>query len=96
MDKPEYEGGVVPLDPPTVDKPEYEGGVVPLDPPTVDKPEYEGGVVPLDPPIVDKPELDIPEEPTPAPHPEPKIPGKENVPGQPGTSIQVKTFGKHR
>ena len=75
---------------PSVEKPEHEGGVVPLDPPTVDKPEYEGGVVPLDPPIVDKPELDIPEEPTPAPHPEPKIPGKENVPGQPGTSIQVK------
>ena len=75
---------------PSVEKPEHEGGVVPLDPPTVDKPEYEGGVVPLDPPTVDKPELDIPEEPIPAPQPEPKTPGKENVPGQPGTSVQVK------
>ena len=58
VEKPEHEGGVVPLDPPTVDKPEYEGGVVPLDPPTVDKPEYEGGIVPLDPPTVDKPEYE--------------------------------------
>ena len=90
VDKPEYEGGIVPLDPPTADKPEYEGGIVPLDPPTVDKPEYEGGVVPLDPPTVDKPELDIPEEPAPEPQPEPKTPGKENVPGQSGASAQVK------
>ena len=86
VEKPDYDGGATPLDPPTVDIPEYEGGVVPLDPPIVDKPEFEGGVVPLDPPIVEKPELKIPEQPTPAPKPEPM----PEVPGKPVMMAQVK------
>ena len=77
---------------PQVEVPEYEGGATPLDPPTVDIPEYKGGVVPLDPPIVDKPELKIPEEPTPAPKPEPmpKAPEKEVEPVKPVAAAQVK------
>ena len=39
VEKPDYDGGATPLDPPTVDIPEYKGGVVPLDPPIVDKSE---------------------------------------------------------
>ena len=92
VEKPDYDGGVTPLDSPTVDIPEYEGGVVPLDPPIVDKPEFEGEVVPLDPPIVEKPELKVPGQPTPAPKPEPMPEPKPTpeVPGKPVMTAQVK------
>lgn len=89
---------VMQLDTPTVQKPDYEGGATPLDPPTIDIPEYEGGVVPLNSPIVDKPELKVPDEPIPAPKPEPipelkstpKVPEKEIEPVKPVAVAQVK------
>ena len=56
---PEFEGGVVPLDPPVHVKPEWNGGTVPFDAPKYDKPEWNGGVIPNDAPIVDKPEIDL-------------------------------------
>ena len=67
VEKPDYDGGVTPLDSPTVDIPEYEGGVVPLDPPIVDKSELK---IPEELTLASKPEL-IPE-----PKPTPEVPGK--------------------
>ena len=70
VEKPEHEGGVVPLDPPTVDKPEYEGGVVPLDPPVVDIPELK---IPEEPKSTPEPKP----EPNPQPQPKPEEPKKD-------------------
>ena len=75
VEKPDYDGGATPLDPPMVDIPEYKGGVVPLDPLIVDKPELK---IPEEPTLASKPEL-IPEsKPTP------------EVPGKPVVTVQVK------
>ena len=43
---PEFNGGIVPLDPPTVDIPEYTEpiGTVPNEAPIHDKPEFQGGI----------------------------------------------------
>lgn len=43
---PEFNGGIVPLDPPTVEIPEYTEpiGTVPNDAPKYDKPEFQGGI----------------------------------------------------
>ena len=73
VDKPEYEGGATPLDPPIVEKPEYEGGVVPLDPPIVEKPELK---IPGEPTPAPKP------EPMPVPKPTPEVPVKPAVTAQ--------------
>lgn len=55
---PEFNGGIVPLDPPTVEIPEYTEpiGTVPNDAPKVEIPEWNGGTVPFDAPKYDKPE----------------------------------------
>ena len=69
VDIPEFEGGVVPNDPPVVEIPEYNEpiGTVPNEAPVYDKPEWNGGTVPNEAPIHDKPEFQggipgIPEE----------------------------------
>ena len=67
VEKPDYDGGATPLDPPMVDIPEYKGGVVPLDPPIVDKPELK---IPEEPTLASKP------EPMPEPEPTPEVLGK--------------------
>ena len=57
-EKPEFNGGVNPIDPPVVEIPEYTEpiGTTPGDAPIHELPEFEGGVNPIDPPIVDIPE----------------------------------------
>ena len=61
-EKPEFNGGVNPIDPPTLDIPEYKepigGAIVP--PEVHEKPEFKGGVSPIDPPVVEKPEAEVP------------------------------------
>lgn len=59
VDIPEFEGGVVPNDPPVVEIPEYNEpiGTVPNEAPVYDKPEWNGGTVPNEAPIHDKPEF---------------------------------------
>lgn len=46
VDIPEFEGGVVPIDPPVVEIPEYNEpiGTVPNEAPVYDKPEWNGGI----------------------------------------------------
>jgi putative mucus binding protein len=73
VEKPDYDGGATPLDPPTVDIPEFEGGVVLLDSLIVDKPELK---IPEEPTLASKPEL-IPES-----KPTPEVPGKPVVTAQ--------------
>ena len=53
---PEFNGGVVPNEAPTVEIPEFNGGVVPNEAPTVDIPEFNGGVVPNEAPKLEVPE----------------------------------------
>lgn len=57
-DIPEFEGGVVPNDPPVLDKPELNINDIEQTPPAPihELPEWQGGTTPLDPPTVDKPE----------------------------------------
>ena len=57
-DIPEFEGGVIPNDPPVLDKPELNIDDIEQTPPAPvhELPEWQGGVIPNDPPIVDKPE----------------------------------------
>ena len=66
-EKPEFNGGVTPVDPPVVDIPEYKepigGAIVP--PEVHEKPEFKGGVSPIDPPVVEKPEAEVPKVETP-------------------------------
>ena len=66
-EKPEFNGGVTPVDPPVVDIPEYKepigGAIVP--PEVHEKPEFKGGVSPIDPPVVEKPEVEVPKVETP-------------------------------
>ena len=61
-EKPEFNEGVNPIDPPVVDVPEYKepigGAIVP--PEVHEKPEFKGGVSPIDPPVVEKPEAEVP------------------------------------
>ena len=57
IDPVEFEGGVNPIDAPSVEIPEFTGGVNPNEAPTYDKPEFEGGVNPNDAPVVDVPEF---------------------------------------
>ena len=54
---PEFNGGVVPNEAPTLEIPEFNGGVVPNEAPTVEIPEYNGGVVPNEAPTVEIPEF---------------------------------------
>lgn len=58
-EKPEFQGGVVPIDPPVVEIPEYNEpiGTVPNEAPVYDKPEWNGGTVPNEAPVHDKPEF---------------------------------------
>ena len=56
-EKPEYNGGAVPLDPPVVTIPEHNKPIgIPGEPEVHEKPEFKGGVVPLDPPVLTIPE----------------------------------------
>lgn len=75
-EKPEFQGGVVPIDPPVVEIPEYNEpiGTVPNDAPKYEKPEFEGGVVPNDAPVYDKPSIDINDIPLMPPAPVVEIP----------------------
>lgn len=71
---PEFNGGIIPLDPPVVEIPKFEGGIpgipevhekpefqggIPGIPEVRELPPFDGGVVPLDPPVVEIPELII-------------------------------------
>ena len=89
-DIPEFEGGVVPNDPPTVDKPEWNGGVVPNEPPVLDIPEINIDDVPVLPPapVHELPELEIPDIPT----EEPKTPPTQEE--LPPASAEVKSQEK--
>ena len=66
-EKPEFNGGVNPIDPPVVDIPEYKepigGAIVP--PEVHEKSEFKGGVSPINPPVVEKPEAEVPKVETP-------------------------------
>lgn len=66
-EKPEFNGGVNPIDPPVVDIPEYKepigGAIVP--PEVHEKTEFKGGVSPINPPVVEKPEAEVPKVETP-------------------------------
>ena len=75
-EKPEFQGGVVPIDPPVVEIPEYNEpiGTVPNEAPKYEKPEFEGGVVPNDAPVYDKPSIDINDIPLMPPAPVVEIP----------------------
>ena len=83
-EKPEFNGGVTPVDPPVVDIPEYKepigGAIVP--PEVHEKPEFKGGVSPIDPPIVEKPEAEATKGEEPKKEEEPKevIKKKEELP----------------
>ena len=57
-EKPEFNGGVNPIEPPVVEVPEYTEpiGTTPGDAPIHELPEFNGGVNPIDPPIVEIPE----------------------------------------
>ena len=83
-EKPEFNGGVNPIDPPVVDVPEYKepigGAIVP--PEVHEKPEFKGGVSPIDPPVVEKPEAEVPKVEEPKKEEEPKevIKKKEELP----------------
>ena len=56
-EKPEYNGGAVPLDPPVVTIPEYNEPIGISGTPEVhEKPEYNGGANPIDSPVLDTPE----------------------------------------
>lgn len=57
-DIPEFQGGVVPNDPPVLNKPELNIDDIEQTPPApiFELPEWQGGVIPNDPPVVDKPE----------------------------------------
>ena len=57
-EKPEFNGGVNPIEPPVVEVPEYTEpiGTTPGDAPIHELPEFEGGVNPIDPPVVEIPE----------------------------------------
>ena len=62
--KEEFNGSVVPLDPPTLEVSEYKGILTDKGTPEVlNKLEFNGGVVPMDAPQLDKPELKVPEKP---------------------------------
>ena len=88
VDRPEFEGGVVPLDPPIVDKPELK---IPEEPTPAPKPEPQPAPTPQPEPT---PEV----KPTPAPKPEltpemkptPKTPEKVVEPAKPVATAQVK------
>ena len=57
-EKPEFNGGVNPIEPPVVEVPEYTEpiGTTPGDAPIHELPEFNGGVNPIDPPVVEIPE----------------------------------------
>ena len=88
VDRPEFEGGVVPLDPPIVDKPELK---IPEEPTPAPQPEPQPAPTPQPEPT---PEV----KPTPAPKPEltpemkptPKTPEKVVEPAKPVATAQVK------
>ena len=58
VEKPEFNGGVNPIEPPVVEVPEYTEpiGTTPGDAPVHELPEFNGGVNPIDPPVVEIPE----------------------------------------
>ena len=68
-EKPEFNGGVTPLDPPVLNVPEYNAPIGISGTPEVhEKPEFNGGVIPLDPPVLEVPKIEIvdtPEKPEP-------------------------------
>ena len=89
-EKPEFNGGVTPLDPPVVEIPEYKEpiGSIPNDAPKVEIPEFHFGV-PGIPEVHEKPEFKggvVPLDPPVLEKPEAKIPDvKPSVPEKPVT-----------
>ena len=56
-EKPDYNGGALPLDPPVVTIPEHNKPIgISGTPEVYDKPEYNGGANPINPPVLDIPE----------------------------------------
>ena len=95
-EKPEFQGGVVPIDPPVVEIPEYNApiGTVPNEAPVYDKPEWNGGIPgipeerelpPFEGGVVpnDAPILDLPELEIPVESEKPSTPEKA-----PKTSVE--------
>ena len=95
-EKPEFQGGVVPIDPPVVEIPEYNEpiGTVPNEAPVYDKPEWNGGIPgipeerelpPFEGGVVpnDAPILDLPELEIPVESEKPSTPEKA-----PKTSVE--------
>lgn len=92
-DIPEFEGGVVPNDPPVLDKPELNINDIEQTPPApvFELPEWQGGTTPLDPPTVDKPEWNggvVPNDPPVLDLPELVIPDDPKKPELPPKTLE--------
>lgn len=92
-DIPEFEGGVVPNDPPVLDKPELNINDIEQTPPApvFELPEWQGGTTPLDPPTVDKPEWNggvVPNDPPVLDLPELVIPDEPKKPELPPKTLE--------
>lgn len=92
-DIPEFEGGVVPNDPPVLDKPELNINDIEQTPPApvFELPEWQGGTTPLDPPTVDKPEWNggvVPNDPPVLDLPELVIPYEPKKPELPPKTLK--------
>lgn len=92
-DIPEFEGGVVPNDPPVLDKPELNINDIEQTPPApvFELPEWQGGTTPLDPPTVDKPEWNggvVPNDPPVLDLPELVIPYEPKKPELPPKTLE--------
>ena len=90
---PEFNGGVVPNEAPTLEIPEFNGGVVPNEAPTVEIPEYNGGVVPNEAPTVEIPEFNGGVVPNEAPTVEiPEYNGPVSKKGEPLVQPELPAF----
>lgn len=104
-DIPEFEGGVVPNDPPVLDKPELNIDDIEQTPPApiFELPEWQGGTTPLDPPTFDKPEWNggvVPNDPPALDLPELVIPEEpkslEKEPPAPSTKEEPKNAAESK
>ena len=86
---PEFNGGVVPNEAPTVEIPEFNGGVVPNEAPTVEIPEFNGGVVPNEAPTVEIPEYNGPVSKKGEPLVQPELPAFELNNEQPEPDVEA-------
>ena len=86
---PEFNGGVVPNEAPTLEIPEFNGGVVPNEAPTVEIPEFNGGVVPNEAPTVEIPEYNGPVSKKGEPLVQPELPAFELNNEQPEPDVEA-------